>query len=331
MNIENVDFFGMKAVKFSAGDYEALVVPEVGGNVVKLVNKAKNVNILRTPTADDIETFKERPQVYGLPVLFPPNRIANAKYTKNGNTYQFPVTIPQFNNYHHGILKSQEFKVTKTEITKNAVIVETTFVSNAENNAIYKNFNHEFTCVISNKLTADGLEQTVSFTNNSSSNMPLGFGFHTPLNVPFNESKAEDYRLKLSVGQKWELNEATLPTEKLLELDDFEKALRKDGIIPLSKGYESHFTNQSLEIDAKPYNGAILTDTSKNISVFYEVDENYKHWTLWNNNAAFNYSCPEPMTWMINAPNVSLSDKISGYQEIKPNETWSAVTKLYVK
>lgn len=331
MNIENVDFLGMKAVKFSAGDYEALVIPEVGGNVVQLVNKAKNVNILRTPTTEDIETFKERPQVYGLPVLFPPNRIGNASYTKNGKTYTFPVTIPQFNNYHHGILKSQEFKVTKTEITENAVIVETTFVSNPENNAIYQNFDHEFTCVISNKLTANGLEQTVSFTNNSSSNMPLGFGFHTPLNVPFNENDAKNYRLKLSAGQKWELNDATLPTEKLLDLDDFESDLRKDGIIPLSKGYESHFTNKPLEIDGKSYNGAILTDTSKNISVFYEVDKNYKHWTLWNNNAAFNYSCPEPMTWMINAPNVSLSDEISGYQEIKPNETWSATTKLYVK
>jgi aldose 1-epimerase len=331
MKIENTKFYDMDAVSFSAGDYEALVVPCMGGNVVKLTHTAKNVELLRTPKADEVENFKTRPQVYGLPLLFPPNRIGNATYTKNGKTYKYPDVGNKFGCYVHGIIKSQPFEVTKTEINEDFVIVETTFVSDSKSNAIFKDFDHAFVCTLSNKLSANGLEQTVSFKNNSSSPMPLGVGFHTPLNVPFcSDSKPEDYRMKVSVGKRWELTEATLPTEKLLELDAFEADLRKDGIAPLSRGYEFHMTNQALDIDGHKYNGAILTDTSKNISVYYEVDNQYKHWTLWNNNADFNYTCPEPMTWAINAPNLSLPDDFTGYQEVAPSDTWSAVTKLYI-
>jgi len=332
MNFENSKFLDMDAVKFSAGDYAAIVVPCMGGNVVKLTNTAKNVEILRTPTEEDVETFKTRPQVYGMPLLFPPNRIANATYTKNNKVYKYAVTEPAFGNYHHGIIKSLPFQVTKTQVTDHYVVVETTFVSDGNNNAIFKEFDHEFVCTISNKLSACGLEQTVSFKNNSRLPMPLGVGFHTPLNVPFcSDSKPEDYRMKVSVGKTWELTKANLPTENFLELDAFDCDLRKEGIVPLSRPYSVHMTNKPLDLSGNNYNGAILTDTHKNLSVFYEVDQQYKHWMIWNNNADFNYICPEPMTWAINAPNLSLPDEVTGYQEVKPGDTWSAVTKLYVK
>ena len=73
--IRCVDFHGLQAVEFSKGDYTALLVPSVGANLVRLANTRLGVEILRTPAADEAETFLGRPQVFGLPVLFPPNRI----------------------------------------------------------------------------------------------------------------------------------------------------------------------------------------------------------------------------------------------------------------
>lgn len=330
--IEHIKFAGLDAVNFCAGGYNAIVIPEIGCNVIKLENVEKGIDILRTPLEDDIEAFKNRPQVYGIPMLFPPNRIGNATYTKNGKTYNFPKDMKKFGNYIHGILKSQKFQITREEIKEDCVIVEASFKSDSNNNAIFVNFEHEFTCTVTNKLSVNGLEQTVSFTNESDMPMPIGFGYHTPINVPFcKETKAEDYRLKVSAGKRWELTEKILPTEKQVELNDFEKLLRTDGIIPLSRSFEFHTSNQPLKIDGKEYNGAILTCITKDISIYYEVDEQYKHWTLWNNNAEVDYVCPEPMTWMINAPNLSLDDEITGYQEIKPNDTWKASTKIYIK
>ena len=81
-----IDWHGLQAVEFGKGDYEALLIPGFGANLVRLANVRLGVEILRTPAADEIETFKGRPHVFGLPVLFPPNRIADGTFTFGGRT-----------------------------------------------------------------------------------------------------------------------------------------------------------------------------------------------------------------------------------------------------
>ena len=39
MQIEKIDFYGMSAIHFEAGGYEAIMIPEIGANVVKLSHK----------------------------------------------------------------------------------------------------------------------------------------------------------------------------------------------------------------------------------------------------------------------------------------------------
>src|SRR5699024_265600 len=89
--IRTTDFYGLRAVEFSKGDYTALLVPEVGANLVRLAHVRLGAELLRTPAAGEIEAFRARPHVYGLPVLFPPNRIADGRYTFGGRTYRFPI------------------------------------------------------------------------------------------------------------------------------------------------------------------------------------------------------------------------------------------------
>ncbi len=332
MQIEKIDFLGMPAVRFEAGGYEAIMIPQVGANVVKLSHKASGVEILRTPTQEEVETFKGRPQVFGLPLLFPPNRIEDGTYSFDGRRYQYPITIPDQHNYHHGIIKSQPFTVTRTNVGKEYVEIEASYFSNLFNNAIYKDFPHEFICRMTFRLSAEGLKQTTTFINLSKENMPIGMGFHTPINVPFTANgNRNNYKLRLSVGKRWEMTNRTLPTGKLQDLNEEESRLRTEGITPFGKAIEWALTNEPLSVDGKPYNGAIITDTEKEISVFYETDDQFKHWTLWNNGGEVPYVCPEPQSWAINAPNLKLPASLTGFQFIKPEEEWKAVTRLYVK
>ena len=99
-----IDFHGLKGVEFSKGEYTALLIPEMGANLVRLANTRLGAEILRTPGPGEIETFRSRPQVFGLPILFPPNRIADGRYVFEGRTYQYPITIERERNYHHGVL-----------------------------------------------------------------------------------------------------------------------------------------------------------------------------------------------------------------------------------
>ena len=75
----------------------------------------------------------------------------------------------------------------------------------------------------------------------------------------------------------------------------------------------------------------MFANTKTGDKVFDEVDENYQHWTIWNNGGAAGFMCPEPQTWAINAPNLELPADITGFQVLDGGDAWSATTKLYVK
>jgi len=332
MKIEKISWHGMDAVLLETNVYEAIIVPSIGANLVRLYNKEKEVDILRTPTEDEVGTFLLKPQIFGVPLLFPPNRIEDGTYTYAGKKYQFPITIPAQNNYNHGILKSQDFTITRTRISNDAVEVEASFFSNRINNAIYANFPHDFNCRIRFILTDNELTHIVTIQNAGHEPMPLGVGFHTPIRLPFmkNTDKA-DYKMRLSAGKRWETSERGLPTEKFLELSEEEMQLRNEGMTVIGKPIEITVTDQAITDHGKEYHGAILTNTKNNISVYYEVDSQFKHWTLWNNGGEVDWVCPEPQTWTINAPNIKLPADVTGMQAIKGGTSWSGTTRFYVR
>ena len=332
MNIEKILWQGVDAVLLETNVYEAIIVQSVGANLVKLYNKEKKLDILRTPTSEEMETFLSRPQIFGVPLLFPPNRIEDGKYSFAGKNYEFPITIPAQNNYHHGIIKSQAFTVSSTRFSADAVEVELSFFSNRINNAIFANFPHDFVCKIRIILTDNELTHIASISNAGTEPMPLGVGFHTPIRLPFSaNTEKSDYKLRLSVGKRWELSDRSLPTEKLLDLSAEESLLRTEGMTVSGKPIEIALTDEAITVIGKPYHGAILTDTKNNISVYYEVDKEFKHWTLWNNGGEVDWVCPEPQTWAINAPNLNLPREITGLQGISAGKTWSGTTRFYVK
>jgi len=332
MNIEKITWQGLDAILLETNVYEAIIVPSVGANLIKLYNKEKQVNILRTPGSEEMETFLSRPQIFGVPLLFPPNRIEDGKYTFAGKNYEYPITIPAQNNYHHGIIKSQPFIITRTRISSDALEVEACYFSNRINQTIYENFPHEFVCKIRFILTDNELTHIISFSNLGTKPMPLGVGYHTPIRLPFSKNtNKSDYKLRLSIGKRWELSDRGLPTGKLIDLTDEESLLRNEGMNPTGKPIEIAFTDEAISDNGKSYHGAILTNIKDNISVYYEVDNQFKHWTLWNNGGEVDWVCPEPQTWAINAPNLKLPTEITGMQSVGGGKSWSGTTRFYVK
>ena len=249
--LRTVDYHGLKAVEFSKGDYTALLVPEMGANLVRLANTRLGAEILRTPGADEIEVFKSRPQVFGLPILFPPNRIADGRYTFEGRTYQYPITIEKERNYHHGVLKSEAFMVSKARETAEEVMVECRYYANAGNDAVFRDFPHEFKCKITYWLSADGLEQEVMFSNRSKMRMPVGVGFHTPLSIPFAGGDAADYVMRVAVGEQVELSGRNLPTGRKLPLSEQFSKLREGGLrVTGCEPIEAGFTLKEIDVVA---------------------------------------------------------------------------------
>ncbi len=328
--IRAIDYCGLRAVEFSKGDYVAVVVPGVGANLIRLANTRLGIEILHTPAAEEVDNFRTRPQIYGLPLLFPPNRIEDGRYAFEGRTYQYPITIAKENNYHHGILKGEPFQVSKACETEDEVIIECRYYSNAAADAVYRHFPHAFKCKMIYRLSAEGLTHEVVFFNRSDANMPVGVGYHTPIMMPFEGGAPEEYRLRVAVGERVELGDRNLPTGKLLPLGEF-APLREEGLqVTGCRAMEAGFTLREIEVDGANYRGAVAEHLTTGRKVYYEVDDRTCYWTIWNNGGDQPYCCPEPQSWITNAPNAA-DPQAAGFRWIAPGEKFSMAFRLYAR
>ena len=328
--IEHIQWQGEPAVRLLAGGYEAILLPQVGANLISLKYLHEGLEFLRTP--DDINAFKSHPQAYGIPILFPPNRIEDGTFTIEETTYHFPINAVKHHNHIHGFLHTRPWIVTRMDILNDdAVEVEVVFHAD-KNTDFYQYFPHEFQFTLTYRLSSEGLKQTASVSNKSNRPMPFGLGYHTALKVPFHpESIADDYRILLSIGKRWELNDRMLPTEKQLPLSEDEMLFRGNGRRPFGPPLDNHYRALPMIIRGSSFHGAKLEDRSKNLRLIYEVGEKYKHWMIWNASGNDGFICPEPQTWVVNAPNLSLPPEVTGLTILDPNETWKETCQLYIR
>ena len=95
------------AVVLRAGRYETLAVPSLGANVLKLTYRhpcGENTGYSAHPPCAQV--LLDDPYAYGIPVLFPANRIAGREYSYDGVTYRFPQNYP--NGVHiHGVVHNR--------------------------------------------------------------------------------------------------------------------------------------------------------------------------------------------------------------------------------
>ena len=50
---------------------------------------------------------------------------------------------------------------------------------------------------------------------------------------------------------------------------------------------------------------------------------------IWNDHGDKGYFCPEPMTWIIDAPNQHIPVDESGYRELAPGESHTLTETIY--
>ncbi len=331
-NIEKSFWQGEPIVRLTAGGYEAVLVPGVGAQLIALKDCRRGLDLLRNPVdLVDIEAYKARPQVYGIPLLFPPNRIEDGKLAIAGQTVELLVNDTNGHNHIHGFLRTRPWHLTQLEVVGAAIEVEAVFGGDSATDS-YSAYLNQFQFKLQYVLSEAGLKQRLTVTNQGRTPLPLGVGFHTAFKVPFHPgSSAADCRLKVSIGREWELTERILPTGKLLPLNEHDQAYRTSGALPQGTPISGHFTVEELTVAGRPFHGAIIEDRSKGLRLVYTVGREYRHWMLWNDDGAAGFFCPEPQTWAINAPNLKLAPELTGYQELGPDASWVGETAIAVE
>lgn len=300
-----------------AGGYEAKILPEIGGNLISL--KKGDAELLHQ--YDTLESIAQKPTWYGLPVLFPPNRIEDGVFTFEGRRYEFPRNEVTRNNSLHGFLQDRPWKLAVVKDSDGESQVCLTFEAR-EGSDFYPYYPHVFTAQILYTLNHDGLTQEFKLRNDGTGKMPFGLGWHSAFRA------ALDTTIQVSVDSRVVMSERMLPTGDVLALSEEEEKMRTEGLSPFYADLDGHFTSKPLEGN---FHGAVITTPSLGIKTWYEVDSAYKHWMIWNCEREGSFICIEPQNWRVNAPNLPISEEESGMASLLPGENFVAIAKIWAE
>jgi aldose 1-epimerase len=324
-----IDYKGEDCIELVAGDYRALIAPFNGSNVMKLENTALNIDVFRNDPEMTPEELKGAAEVYGLPTLYLPNRLSKGVLKTSDAVYHFPCNDP-LGNHLHGFLHLRNHKIVSVESVGDAAVAKTSYTYD-ENDEFYSTYPVSFRADFTFTLSADGLGYEFTLTNLSDRQMPYGVCNHVAFKGPFTpEGKAEDLRLCVPIGDKWELDEHAIPTEKNLPITDYDLQYKNGTMVPVLKDIDNDlYSAQMNELDGKPFYGVYITDTASGKRICYEVDETMKYWIMWNDHGDKEFFCPEPMSWNIDAPNLKGDPQITGYTELAPGESKTVRERIF--
>ncbi len=333
---------GLDSLAVRAGPYEATVLPSYGGHLVALRHAAGGLRLLREPLAaggGDLSRYLADPVPYGLPLLFPPNRIGDGTFTFAGQTYRFPVNEPALHNHLHGFFANVAWDVVESAATADSARVVLRYVLR-EGDPVFGVFPHRMTLELDDELSAGGLRQEVRVHNDGDRPLPLLVGFHTALMVPFDpQSTASDCTVAVNLGEQWELSDRKLPTGRTMPRDAMAEAIAGGGGDPFAHPIDALFSAAPGDgrgdgpgdgLGHGP-NECRVEDRRTGRRLLYRTDRAYRAWMLWNRDARSGFFCPEPMTCLVNAPNLALPASRTGLRALGPGESWAAVSSISVK
>lgn len=322
---------GEDVIELIADKYKVMVAPFLGSNVLRMQDTEAGIEVFRYDEELTIDELKSSAEVYGLPTLYLPNRLAKGILKVSDATYNFPLNDP-LGNHIHGFLHKRAHTIVSAEVEGEKAVAKTEFIYN-EKDEFYTYYPVSFKAEFTFTLSEAGLDYAFTITNTSNKQLPYGVCNHTTMCGPFIKGNdGLDMRLYLPVGDKWEMDKSFIPTGQFLPQTNHDKQYLTGSLVPVLQDINNDvFFAEEGTYEGKPYYGAIISDVASGKQVFYEVCKDFKFWVVWNDHGQKGYFCPEPSTWIIDAPNQPIPADESGYVELAPGESKTVTERVYTK
>jgi len=327
---KEIQLDGAPVIEMKAGGYLAIIAPTVGSNIARLRDCSHKIEILRYHKESPIKKLTASPEVYGLPTLYIPNRLNHGRLRVSDAVYQLPVNEGRFQNYIHGFLHKRNHTVTETSVDGGKAIVKTQYIYD-EKDLFFEYFPVSFQADYEFILDETGMHYSFTLTNLSDRQMPYGVCNHASFKAPFVKGgKGKDIRIQIPAVKRCVVNERRLPTGELKALSAYdEKYVKGTQLVNKVPIDNDMYVVETGELDGRPFYGAVMTDRVTGKRVCYEVDKTFKFFIVWNDRGTKDYYCPEPMTWMIDAPNLDMPAEETGYMELAPKESKTVTEHIF--
>lgn len=328
----NYDFKGISCVRLQSDKYTAVIAPSLGSAVLRLRDEENSIEVFRFDKKVSADVIASQREIWGLPTLYLPNRFDKGVLKTSDAVYNFPINEPLFDNFIHGWVHKRVHSIEcYTEDNGKCVLI--TSYTFGKDDEMYQYFPVDFKISYTFTLSKDGLLQEIYLTSLSDKALPVSVCTHTCISSPIvDKGNESDMRLCVPVGEKCELDDRCLPTEKLLPLNDWDKEYAQGRKLPTTQALDNDmYTAVGNTYNGKPFNGAYVKDLATGHVLFNEVSKEFKFWNMWNDKGDKGYFCPEPMTAMINAPNLNLDKGVTGYRELSKGETFKCWQRFYTE
>lgn len=284
---------GLEAYTLSNALYEAVILPDYGANCISLTHLPTGTALLRAPEAP--EALQKSAYVYGLPILFPPNRVKDGTFTFDGRTYSLPINDPPRHSHIHGLLAKMRF----------APCEEGVFRFEATAAVPYPAFPHSFTMERRYALDEHGLHHEIRVTNTGEAAMPLAVGLHAAFCAEAGDA------LHLPALRQILLTPDFLPTGETQAESPLLSALRAG----------------TLETQALPLSHQFCVAPGpwihhrKAVDFCFEPDPAFRFVMLWNQEGGKGFVCPEPQSCAVNAWKGLVPAQECGMDSLKGGES----------
>lgn len=327
--IKNIRFKGEPCIKMSAGGYEAIVAPGIGCNMIRLHNIAAKTELLHYSWRTPIRFLRWPSLVHGIPTMLYPNRLEHGILRSSAKEYHFPSNEKGRDNYIHGFLHSRKYNVDFMNYdSETDTAVLTCSYDYNDNDESYQYMPIDFKAVITYTLSKEGMKQELSITNLSEDPLPVGLGHHTAFMAPFSKDlKPSELRISFPAKKRIELID-DLSTGNMTKLSAHDLKYVNGQACPVLSDINNEM--YLLDTDEEIF-GVTISNTKDLRKIIYEFSKEFKFLNQWNCGGNNSFYCVEPMTWMINAPNINMESSTTGYREIMKNETYSVWQKLYME
>ena len=300
-------------VTLTRGDYIAVIDLQHGARCISIRNKKYCASLLREPPEDK---EPDDPYTYGMPILFPVNRIDGGRFSFEGRDYIFPINEPSSGSHLHGTLHGTPFYGISVSASK----LKCRYT--ATKNKPYLLFPHEFSIDMEYELDGSGLRHTVTITNNSPENMPVFLGFHTNFNTLFQKDSIPDnIRVSIDVTEEFARDGIKhLPTGEILPLDAVSEALVSGNYNPFSEKISRHYRGTGK---------MSVSDLGCRLRVVYENDEKYGFRMIYNGGDG--YISLEPMSCLAGCQNSPFSRDEAGFDFLRAGEEKRYISRIYLE
>jgi aldose 1-epimerase len=322
VELASVEWEGIPALELRAGEYRALALPGLGGHLISLEDGA--ASYLRKPR--NVAEYLLLPEAYGLPVLFPPNRIENCAFSARGLTYHFPANKGAL--HLHGFLYKRPWQVDRTGVEAGedgpGAELEMSFTS-PPGGEVYRWFPHPFRARLFYRLAEGRLFQKIEIENQDSRPMPLMLGFHTAFALDLRERDPSAYRISIGL-------EDALDQDRIGAAPAGAAEFRRGKILEGQEIVWGQFTAGAYsDGEGKERRGLLIEHLRTGKRLRYEPDEQFAYWVVWNQNGVDTFICAEPQTCAINAANMHREQDLFGFKMLEAGGTFRAESSFTVE